>query len=207
MIHMNNSHGFKYLLFDIGGVFVQLTGVSTMIEWTGNQYTVSKLWDLWIHSTSVRLFETGHIEAKQFASMITEEFQLTVDSTEFIEQFSSWSNMLYPGSRRLLSILKEKYTIASLSNTNPIHWGTLCDEIKLDTFFHFNFPSHLTGHIKPAPETFSFVADALDAAPEELLFFDDNAANIKNASLCGLQAFLVEGVDDLQMTLRKLGLI
>jgi hypothetical protein len=55
------------LLFDVGGVLVQLSGIETMLDWLGNSMTAEELWVKWLRSASVRQFETGQTQASAFA--------------------------------------------------------------------------------------------------------------------------------------------
>ncbi len=43
----------RVLLFDVGGVLVQLSGVETMLQWLGNTVTADGLWRMWLQSASV----------------------------------------------------------------------------------------------------------------------------------------------------------
>jgi len=58
----------RVLLFDVGGVLVQLGGVEVMLDWLGPSVGVDELWRRWLQSTSVRQFETGKIDAGRFAA-------------------------------------------------------------------------------------------------------------------------------------------
>src|ERR1700722_2974295 len=53
----------QVLLFDVGGVLVELSGVETMLEWLGRRVTADELWRMWLQSVPVRQFETGRIDA------------------------------------------------------------------------------------------------------------------------------------------------
>jgi hypothetical protein len=55
----------RVLLFDVGGVLVQLSGVETMLRWMGESATSDEMWRMWLHSTPVREFETGRIGATE----------------------------------------------------------------------------------------------------------------------------------------------
>lgn len=195
------------LIFDLGGVFIELTGVDTMHEWTRDRLDINELWDIWFNSEYVKGFETGQMDKRTFARGIIGEYGLPVETEEFLRHFSTWSNQLFPGTRRLLDRLKDTYTLVSLSNTNAIHWENLCDQFNLDRFFHHNFPSHVMGKIKPDLSTFTYVMDQLDARPGEAFFFDDTVANVQNARRAGMNAFHVVGIDHLNRTLSDLSLI
>ncbi|GAB6096324.1 HAD family phosphatase [Desulfatiferula olefinivorans] len=195
------------LIFDLGGVFIELTGVSQMREWTGHRLSVDELWSIWLHSEAVRRFESGLLDPRSFAQGVIDDYALSIDIDVFLDHFSSWSNHLFPGSRRLLSALSERYTLASLSNTNAIHWTNLCERFGIDRYFHHNFPSHQIGRVKPAIDTFTYVIDQLDSPAEQIFFFDDHPDNIASARQAGLNAHQVVGLDDLNRTLSSLSLI
>lgn len=195
------------IIFDLGGVFIKLTGVSTMLEWTAGKYTVDELWDIWFKSDNVRRFETGQSGSREFARSIIDEYGLPVDDTEFLKHFKSWSNVPFPGTRRLLTFLKQNYTLVSLSNTNKIHWNNMCERFSIDSFFHANFPSHITGKVKPERDSFEYVLNQLAVPPEQIYFFDDNPVNIQSAGSTGINAFQVAGIDELISTLMNLKII
>jgi putative hydrolase of the HAD superfamily len=195
------------LLFDLGGVFIELTGVSQMLEWTDHRLTIDELWSIWLSSEAVRSFESGRLDARSFARGVIHDYTLDIDIDEFLVHFSSWSNRLFPGSRRLLTALSERYTLASLSNTNAIHWANLCERFGIDRYFHFNFPSHQIGRVKPAIDTFTYVIDQLERPANQIFFFDDHPDNIASAKQAGLNAHQVIGIDDLNQTLSRLSLV
>lgn len=195
------------LVFDLGGVFVELTGLATMKQWTKGRLSVDQLWTIWFESDYVKQFESGFMDPKTFARGIIHEFGLPVNADEFLVHFSGWSNQLFPGSRHLLKSLKDRYTLASLSNTNSIHWTFLCENLCIDKYFHINFPSHLIGKVKPEIDTFHYVIEQLSIPPEQIYFFDDTVFNVENAKKAGLKAFQVVGLNQLKETLNRLELV
>ena len=44
----------EVILFDLGGVIVELGGLPEMREWTGNRYSDEKFWEMWLNSSAVR---------------------------------------------------------------------------------------------------------------------------------------------------------
>ncbi len=194
------------LIFDLGGVFIRLTGVDKMLEWTSGRFSVEELWSVWFQSEAVKGFETGNIDAVSFAHGVIREYGLAVSVDEFLFHFSSWASEMFPGSRRLLSGLRGKYTLVSLSNTNAMHWDMLCDRYQLDQYFDHNFPSHEIGRIKPEISTFDYVLSQLTSPAHRVLFFDDTPQNIENARSVGIHAVQVLGVDGLSQTLTRLGI-
>lgn len=197
----------KLLLFDIGGVFVQLTGVDQMLAWTEGIHTEAELWKLWTESKAVKDFETGLIGPGIFGQTLVDEFSLPVDGPTFLNAFIEWTTCPYPGFREVMKRLNGGHQTASLSNTNELHWDNLCRSIHIDALFQHNFPSHKLGCIKPDPKAFFHVLEKLGVSASETLFFDDTQANIDAARALGIQAHRVCGVDHLTLTLKELDLL
>ena len=195
------------LLFDLGGVLVQLTGVETMLGWMGENATSDEMWHKWLHSTPVREFETGRIAAEEFAVAVTAEFRLPVNPQQFLASFSSWVTGLYPGTLEMLAQIPSSYQRAVLSNNNVLHWARVIDDLKLGPAFGHHFVSHLTGRIKPDPDAFQHVVEALGCRPEQVLFLDDNTLNVEAARRFGMQAVRVQGITETRRALSERGII
>ncbi len=133
----------EVILFDLGGVLVELTGVPIMLEWTNHRYDDETLWEAWLNSPAVRSFEKGCSTAEQFAEELIREMDLPVGKTEFIDRFREWPKGLFPGVSSLMESLKSKYTLACLSNSNVLHWPILMQDMGLEKMFQYRFASHL----------------------------------------------------------------
>jgi glucose-1-phosphatase len=73
----------RVVLFDVGGVLVQLTGVETILGWTANRYEPQELWRLWLHSPAVRAFESGRMDASTFAVEMVRELDVPLEPRSF----------------------------------------------------------------------------------------------------------------------------
>src|SRR5271166_1886224 len=197
----------RVLLFDVGGVLVQLSGVEVMLGWLGQALTLEEMWRMWLHSSPVRRFETGKIGAAEFASGVISEFGLPVEPQQFLQAFVSWPTGLYPGTLEMLARIPRSYHRALLSNSNGLHWPRVVGEMGLGAAFDRHFVSHLTGRIKPDPEAFADVVESFGCAPAEVLFLDDNSINVEAARSFGMQAFRVRGADETEHLLLHLGII
>jgi HAD superfamily hydrolase (TIGR01509 family) len=197
----------RVLLFDVGGVLVQLSGVDAMLEWLGGTVTVDELWRRWLQSAPVRQFETGQIDADEFSVRVVSEFGLTVDPQRFLESFIGWPSGLYPGTLEMLARIPRSYQRAVLSNSNALHWPRVLNEMGLGAAFDRHFVSHLTGRIKPDSEAFEHVIDSLRCSPNHVLFLDDNVLNVEAAQSLGMHAIRVRGADEVQGVLISLGII
>jgi putative hydrolase of the HAD superfamily len=204
---MANERNIEVILFDLGGVLIELAGVEKMLEWSPGLLTTDELWRRWLHSSAVRRFETGGIGRDEFAVEIIREFGVPVSPDEFLHAFTWWPRALFPGAVELLTQMKPHYRLASVSNTNEIHWQRFTGDWLLDASFHHNFPSHQVRKLKPDTEYFAHVLEAMDAAPAQVLFIDDNAINVDAAARMGMVARRVAGVDGARRAFAELGLL
>ena len=202
---MNNS--IKVILFDLGGVLIELTGVPRMQEWMGDNISPEGVWDRWLKSETVRKFETGNSSADEFARSLVREFDLPVKPEEFLDEFTSWPRGLYPGAIDLLKNLQDKYLTASFTNTNPVHWARFIGEMGIDSLFQLNFPSHITGIVKPDLKAYENVLGHLGVDPGEMLFIDDNYLNVEPARELGLIAGVVSGLTGAEYFLTSNGIL
>ena len=193
------------ILFDLGGVLIELAGVERMLAWSPSLGTTEELWRRWLGSPAVRAYETGRAGREAFADGIIEEFALPVGRDAFLAEFAWWPKTLHPGARGLLASLAPRYTLASLSNTNELHWERFDREWSLPAMFHRNFPSYAVGRLKPDADYFEHVIDELDVDPARALFVDDNRINVEAARAVGLHARLVPHFEALAPALAEAG--
>ena len=205
MNHANRD--IDVVLFDVGGVLVQLNGIETLLGWLDNGMTVEQLWVRWLRSTAVREFETGLTDQNQFALAVTQEFDLEIEPSQFLRSFEKWPLGLYPGAMQMLARIPSRYRRALLSNSNALHWPRMVKEMGLGDAFEHRFVSHLTGKIKPDRAAFADVTDSLGCAPDKVLFLDDNRLNTDAAEDFGMHAARVVGPLEAQRVLVEFGII
>lgn len=194
----------EVILFDLGGVLIELSGAGTMMRWS--QLDESEIWRRWLASTAVRKFESGKCDADEFARAVVREFQLATTPEVFMEAFIQWPNGLFEGAVPLLRRLSDDYHLSCLSNTNQLHWQRFETETALFDNLHSHFLSHQIGMLKPDTEIFGYVTEALGRSPESILFFDDNQVNVDAARTAGFHARQAKGVDEVERHLQQLGL-
>jgi putative hydrolase of the HAD superfamily len=197
---------FDAILFDLGGVLIELAGVEQMLAWCPDLGDTAELWRRWLRSAAVRRYETGGAQREEFAAELIGEFALPVDTPTFLRAFEHWPRALYPGATDLLAALAPRFRLASVSNTNELHWEKFRRDWSLPDFFHHNFPSHEVGMLKPDADYFAHVVAALGVPAQRVLFVDDNALNVEAAAELGIVARRVAGVDGVRATLAALGL-
>jgi len=197
----------RVLLFDLGGVLIELNDLSTLLHLDGDEMPINKLWSDWLSSPAARAFEMGISTKEQFADKYIEETNLPIKRNEFLNAFTQLPKGLYPDAHRLIERCRDRYFIACLSNTNALHWQRLTHEMGIDGMFDQHFASHLTGKLKPDRESFEHVLQSLNCDPSAILFLDDNEMNVKAARSFGIIAYRTEGAQEAEKILEKIGIL
>jgi len=195
------------LLFDVGGVLVQLSGIASMLQWLDGKTSEEEIWRRWLRSESVRKFETGRSEAGEFAAGVVTEFGLKIEPQSFLQAFRAWPTQLYPGTLEMLARIPPRFRRAMLSNSNVLHWDRMMTDMRLGPAFQHHFASHLTGRIKPDRDAFAHVVQSLGCRPGEVLFLDDNFLNVEAAQAFGMHAVRVQGAAEAQHALTGFGIL
>lgn len=185
----------EILLFDLGGVLVDNVIFEALPALLPTPLEDSEMRRRWLHSPSVQAFERGEIGSDEFGSAFVFEWALTVSPVEFLDNFATWPRGPFPGALELLDRLRPTYRLALLTNCNAVHWDRL-EPVRRRV--HAAFSSHLLGMVKPDEGVFRHVAEALDAAPTSICFFDDSLANVQAAQVVGMEAHLARGVADIE---------
>lgn len=203
----SRSKPIRVVLFDVGGVLVELSGVTTLLSWLGHRVTADQLYTFWLASPLVRSFETGKLQPDVFADQLIAELRLPVGKEEFLAEFCTWSLRVLPGAVELVQQLPRNYVRATLCNTNALHWPRLMQRRDLVSAFDHHFASHLTGKIKPDEEAFQHVLATLECDGPQALFLDDNRLNVAAARRVGMAAFQVRGPAEAERVLHETGVL
>jgi putative hydrolase of the HAD superfamily len=126
---MGMSNPIRVVLFDLGGVLIELTGVPTLLAWRGNRLTPEELWRMWLSSPIVRAFEAGKVSPDTFADQLIADLRLPVTRQEFLAAFRAWPRGVFPGAVDLVRRISPPYVRATVCNTNVLHWPRLIEEM------------------------------------------------------------------------------
>src|SRR5689334_10969141 len=96
---------FDIILFDLGGVLIELAGVDRMLELCDRAFSADELWSRWLASDAVRQFETGLSSPDEFGAAMLAEFGLPIEAAQFLEEFTIWPKRVFPGGFELLEQL------------------------------------------------------------------------------------------------------
>jgi putative hydrolase of the HAD superfamily len=189
------------VVFDLGGVLAEFSGVLTMRELAGID-SDDELWRRWLECEWVRRFERGRCSAEDFAAGVVSDWQLPISGAEFLETFAGWVQEPYDGAEQLVADTAANVPVAMLSNMNSVHWDLAVSGWPLVTHFAHVFTSFQLGLIKPDREVFDHVAETLGVEPGRILFLDDNQINVDGARTAGLMGERVRGVTEARAALQ-----
>jgi HAD superfamily hydrolase (TIGR01509 family) len=192
----------KVLLFDLGGVLVDYVGPQRLWVLLGTSLPLSDVQKRWPHSKSLRRFETGSTSAETFAAEFVAEWGLRLTPEDFLHEFSTWSRAPYPGALELLANLREKATLACLTNMNAAYWEKNRDTMGFGKALDRCYASHEIGLLKPDREIYAHVIADLKCDPSQIAFFDDSERNVEGARAIGMLGYQVEGIAALRAAIR-----
>jgi putative hydrolase of the HAD superfamily len=195
----------QWLLFDLGGVLVEFSGVRDVGRFLRTAESDESILRRWVNCETTRAFETGQLTPEAFGDRFVREWDLAVPPALFLREFQSWTRGFFPGAEDLLAALRGQHHLACLSNSNQTHWAQN-EAIGILSHFDVALSSHQLGSHKPYREIYMRALAALNATPERVVFFDDSAVNVAGAQAIGIAAHQVRGVAELTACLQALGL-
>lgn len=195
------------VLFDIGGVVIELNNFTTFLQGEGIEDT-DAFSNKWLTCPAVRAFENGSIDADTFVTSVIDDLELNMTPEGFRDAFLRWPKGFFDGARDLIRETATHVTTGCLSNTNPIHWQSEWgDELKPGQLFDHQFLSFEIGLLKPDAAIYTHAISVVGMRAEQILFLDDNQLNVDAAREAGLQAERVYGVDQSRQVLQRFGVL
>lgn len=192
----------EVLLFDLGGVLVEFSGVQELAPLLRAATTEPEIVERWSHCEHTKAFGTGRLSREEFADRFVRDWGVDLPPERFAAEFRSWSKRLLPGAEELLASLRPRFRLAALSNSNALHWERNVNELGINDLFEVAISSHQVGCCKPDPRIYQAALERLGVSPDAVMFFDDVQGNVDAASRLGMRAFQVDGVEGLRERLK-----
>ena len=202
---MKNNKSIKNLIFDLGGVILDLSVDQTMEQFSAlSGLDKQKVKDLYASTPGFEAYERGLMNDNDFRNFVREVFSVQ-SSDENIDL--CWNAMLLGLPIRKLNLLqdlKKNYSVYLLSNTNNIHLNYINQTMlpgvthagdSLDAYFHRAYYSHVMKKRKPNVDIFEQVLNENSLLAHETLFLDDNLPNLEGAKILGIQTVHVDTPD------------
>ena len=194
---MDQLSGIKNIIFDLGGVIINIDYKLTLAEFKKlGLRDVEKIYTQFSQMEWFDNYDRGRISSEVF---VTEFSKLLEPGTSQKQIISAWNAMLldFPQERaELLLKLRSRYRTFLLSNTNEIHIDYFFQRNRelygyegMNQFFESDYYSHRLGMRKPDVEIFEYVVHENDMNPIETLFIDDTLQHVEGARRAGLKAY------------------
>jgi putative hydrolase of the HAD superfamily len=197
----------RVVLFDLGGLLIEISGVDMFRSWVGDRFSVEDIWHRWLTSPAVRAFEMGQTPPDLFADQLIDEFSLPVARDQFLAAFAAWPRGTCPGAEDLVRRVDRRCVRAMFSNSNSLHWPRVLEEFGLGGLFEYHFASHLMGKVKPDRHAFEHVIAELGCDSSDILFLDDQPLNVGAAREVGIDAIVARSVAEAEQVLAERGLL
>ncbi len=189
----------KAIIFDLGNVLLPIDLDKTYSAFSAyssfNKEDICSIINdnqLWVP------YESGKQSDSEFREFLRSRLDLTISDLEFDEAFSALLLKFHEGVYDWLASLQSRYHLILLSNTSSIHaerftkvsLGPLGQN--LFSLFNHVYYSFEMGLVKPDPAIYHRVLSEQSFSPSEVLFFDDNLANINSAKSIGIDSYLID---------------
>jgi glucose-1-phosphatase len=202
-----NSHNIENLVFDFGGVLLD-------IDYQRTYDALSHILNLTFDPAKLpedvkqvlEDFEKGEATRETFIWNLQRQARGSVP--QGWDVINAWNAMLMgwnPLKFDFLLQLRTKYKVYLLSNTNELHMEWVRKDLKRnhqieqfdDVYFDQTFYSHIEGFKKPDIEFYHHVAHKANLDPAKTIFIDDLLPNILGAQEAGWHTYYHNPNDDL----------
>lgn len=193
----------KNVIFDFGGVIVDLSIHAAVEAFRELGADTEGFLGQYGQRGLFRQLELGRIDEDAFCQQLLPD----VEKECILEAWNSMLKSIPLRRLQALSVLKERYHISLLSNTNDIHWEYslrkhfLSQGYDPKEMFEHVFLSQRMHLAKPGREIFEEVLRQSGYKPEETIFIDDSEANCKAFAELGVQTLTPSYPDEWMQTL------
>jgi putative hydrolase of the HAD superfamily len=152
-------------------------------------------------------YESGRLSTPVFFGMVRETCRLTCDDEQFATAFA---DMFTPNPEvcTLVPLLKPRYRLVLLSNTNDLHYRQFRSQFaEVLGYFDGVVVSHEVGVRKPHPRIYEACLRVSGRPAGECVFIDDLPSNVEAARACGWHGMLYQRGEDLRAGLARIGVV
>jgi putative hydrolase of the HAD superfamily len=136
--------------------------------------------------------QTGRLDGAEFTRRLSVHLDGAYGPGEIMVILHAWLLGEYADVQPIVARLRELgLCTAALSNTNGDHWARI-GEFPSVMLLEHRLASHELGLRKPDPAIYEAAEQRLEAAGDEILFFDDRVENIDAALARGWSAVQID---------------
>jgi putative hydrolase of the HAD superfamily len=189
------------LLFDLGGVVIELDWDAVFAHWAGCcGDDAARLRARFSFDEAYERHERGEITAREYFEWLRTALGIKLSNDDFR---AGWERVFVGAVRPtadLLARIDPRMPLYLFSNTNAAHHAAWAHDYAGELRpFRKVFVSHEMGLRKPDHAAFHHVAREIGLAPERILFLDDTKSNVEGARRAGLAAVHVRSPEDVAL--------
>jgi putative hydrolase of the HAD superfamily len=197
---------FRAIIFDIGRVLIRVdVGRALRGLAQGVALSPDEIWSALQNDPLWLDWQEGRILPSAWHLHVTKK----LGGTLTLEQFTkAWNCSLDPQPMHDSNFLKklgQRYRLAVLSNTDPLHVAHMERSYDFFKFFSVRIYSCDLGVSKPNPLIYKEALRACKVSAEEAIYIDDVTAYAEAAQGLGMAGIVFRSAEQLQAELRKLG--
>lgn len=188
----------KNLLFDLGGVIIDLKRDRCVAALTAlGMVGAEEMLGLYVQSGAFLKLEEGLMSPEDFRNAMRERISVPVTDKQLDDALNEFLVGIPCHRLESLRLLKEKYNVYMLSNTNSIMFDSKIAELfraegcSVNDYFDGISLSYEAKCAKPDPRIFRYTIDLFGFNPTETIFFDDSQKNLDAAMPFGFRTHLV----------------
>ena len=199
---------YSTIVFDLGNVLIPfnhqlwIDNYNSVQEGLGDNYALLYKENYHVH----RNYESGKISDKEFISENLRWLKNLVSEEKFIDVFSNIFT-LNENVVSLLSVLKKKYKLVLLSNTNNLHKVYGWEKYPFLNNFDKLILSQEVGAIKPEEKIYRSVENFTNEDPDSHIFIDDVLEYVNAAKTLGWDGIQFIGYDNLVENFKSRGIL
>ena len=201
----NSSQPVKALLFDLGGVVIDISVERALRHWAPcSRLTFEQMRGRLAADEPFRQPERGELPTADYFDHLRRVFQLDASDQQIAD---GWNAILVgenTESLRLVESARNQLPCYAFTNTSHTHQATWMNAFpNVVSAFERIFTSPELGLRKPERAAFDAVTREIGVEPHAVLFFDDLLENVEGARAAGLQAVHVRGHEDIRRALEQ----
>jgi glucose-1-phosphatase len=203
-----NADGIEALLFDLGGVLLDIDFERAFARWAEcAACDPALLRGRFSQDDAYKRHEIGAISVDEYFASLRTSLGVDISNAAFLAGWNAIFVGEMPGMAELLAEAAARYPLYIFSNSNPTHeffWSRRFAGL----LGHFKqvFVSSTIGLRKPDPAAYRAVVAAIGVPAERTVFFDDIRENVGAAQSCGLHAFQVRSSVEVAAALAQIAL-
>lgn len=199
---------YSVIVFDLGKVLIPFDYTPVTKKFNKLKPNLGdKFKDLYAKNYHIhQQFERGDLSQDEFISIMLKWLEDAITAEEFCRVFSDIFTV-NQDVVKLLPVLRQKYTLVLLSNTNEIHKKYGYGHLEFLQQFDKLILSHEVRAIKPEEKIYRAVETFTQKPSGEHFFIDDIAEYVDGAKKCGWHGTQFVGYENLVEVLKAEGIL